>query len=112
MPFDGLPEGLVSDIIKLRIALDGVRAGGWTRYQIGTSDHVNHCAIGWLLEATEWDMDEATRLALQYVYPALPEKARKQERLRSIWTYNDGGSRKRVVQLFDDAVRLAERAVC
>ena len=109
MPFDGLPQGLLSDMAKLRVALDGVR-DNWTTHEIGI-DGDAHCAIGWLLVATDWDRDEATRLALDYVYPALPEKARRPERLRSIWRYNDAGSRKRVVRLFEDAVALAEACV-
>jgi len=108
MPFDCLPEGLVSDLVKLRIALDGVR-NGWRRGKVGGKDADTHCAIGWLLIAAEWDTAEATRLALKYVYPALPEKRQDPHaRLESIWTYNDTGGKRRIVQLFDDAVRLAE----
>ena len=111
MPFDGLPEGLVSDMVKLRIALEGVRDGGWITARVGLTESEPHCAIGWLLVATDWNRDEATRLALEYVYPALPEKARKRARLSSIWTYNDAGGHKRIVRLFEDAVRRAEQAV-
>jgi hypothetical protein len=107
MPFDGLPEGLVSDMVKLRIALDGVRRG-WAQYEVGPQGAEHHCAIGWLLVATDWDRDEATRLALEYVYPALPRKARRLARLASIWTYNDGGGSRRIEKLFSNAVRLAE----
>ena len=110
MPFDGLPEGKVCDIAKLRVALAGVRKG-WASYRLGGPEARRHCAIGWLLEATDWDRDATVRLALRYVYPALPVTARGADRLQSIWSYNDGGGRKRVVQLFEDAVRLAERAV-
>jgi hypothetical protein len=110
MPFDGLPEGLVSDLVKLRIALDGVRSG-WTDGRIGLKDAAEHCAIGWLLVATDWDRDEATRLALEYVYPALPEKARNGlgARLASIYRYNDQGSQRRIVRLFAAACQLAEQ---
>jgi hypothetical protein len=114
MPFDGLPEGLVSDVVKLRIALDGVRNRGWSNRAIGARGiggrpEGKHCAIGWLLVATDWDRDEVTRLALDYVYPALPEKARNdQKRMLSISRYNDRGSHKRVEQLFTDAIRIAE----
>lgn len=107
MPFDGLPEFVVSDLVKLRIALDGVRTG-WTDGRIGLQDAAEHCAIGWLLVATDWDRDEATRLALEYVYPALPEKARRTGRLESIYRYNDTGSQGRIAQLFVNACRLAE----
>jgi hypothetical protein len=111
VPFDGLPEGLISDLVKLRIALDGIKTD-WMKYGFGTaSDAAPHCAIGWLLVATDWDTGETTRLALKYLYPALPEKAKKRERLESIWNYNDGGGRERIVRLFGDAVKLAEQAV-
>lgn len=118
MPFDGLPQGLLSDMAKLRVALDGVRGRAWSNHAIGAREfgggpEAPHCAIGWLLVATDWDRDEATRLALEYVYPVLPETARKEGRMRSISNYNDHGARKRVVQLFEDAVKLAEaKVVC
>ena len=118
MPFDGLPEGVVSDMVKLRIALDGV-CRRWSNTSIGAREiggrpDAPHCTLGWLLVATEWDRDETTRLALEYVYPALPATARKADsRMRAISNYNDRGSRKRVVQLLTDALQLAEqRAVC
>jgi len=117
MPFDGLPEGLLSDMAKLRIALDGVRQR-WAAGTIGIENADRHCALGWLLVATEWNRDEAVRLALDYVYPVLPEKVRErgsragEPRLGLIVQYNDNGSRKRVEQLFSSAVALAEsRAV-
>src|SRR5262249_20068886 len=115
MPFDGLPDGLVSDIVKLRIALDGVRNRGWSNRAIGARGiggrpEGDHCAIGWLLVATDWDRDEATRLALDYVYPALPEKARNdRRRMLSISNYNDAGSHKRVERLFTDAIGIAKK---
>jgi len=116
MPFDGLPEGLVSDLVKLRIALDGVRRR-WSNTSIGAREiggrpEAPHCTLGWLLVATDWDRDEATRLAVDYVYPALPVTAQKtSSKMRAISDYNDRGSRKRVVQLLTDAVQLAERKV-
>lgn len=107
MPFDGMPEVRASDLAKLRLALDGVkRSWAQGRFGLGSRDH---CAIGWLLVATDWDYNETTRLALAYVYPALPERARKEERMESIWCYNDNGSRERVSRLFTDAIKLAER---
>jgi hypothetical protein len=109
MPFDGLPEGLVTDLVKLRMALDGVKAG-WTQSAFGLPEEDSHCAIGWLLTATEWDTAEATRLALKYLYPVLPERAKnRHERLASIWDYNDGGGHGRIVRLFGDAIKLAEK---
>ena len=112
MPFDGVPEGLVSDLVKLRIALDGVRTH-WREGAIGHQTDATHCAIGWLLVATEWNRDEAVRLALDYVYPALPEKARdpSEGRLEAIASYNDNGSASRIEKLFVGALQLAERQV-
>jgi hypothetical protein len=96
---------------KLRVALEGVRTN-WDTGEVGLRDAEDHCAIGWLLVATDWNREEAVRLALEYVYPALPEKARKpDQRLKSIWRYNDHGSNRRIVRLFDDAMRLAEQRV-
>lgn len=111
MPFDGVPEGLVSDLVKLRLALDGVR-GGWLKGQLGHKNEDQHCAIGWLLEATDWNRDETVRLALQYVYPALPlGRQYPKDRLHSIVLFNDTTGRKRIAKLFEDAVRLAEQHV-
>lgn len=109
MPFDGMPDGLLSDLAKLCVALDGVRER-WTDGSLGLNGD-NHCALGWLLVATDWDEDEATRLALKYVWPALPEKARGLScgRIESIYRYNDGGGQGRVEKLFANAVALAER---
>ena len=109
MPFDCLPESFVSDLVKLKIALDGVK-GGWRSGSLGRPDEADHCLLGWLLVATDWDTAEATRLALDYVYPALPPKAQlKSGRLRSIYNYNDSKRQSRIVQLLDDAVKLAEK---
>lgn len=111
MPFDGLPQGLLSDMAKLRVALDGVR-GNWTPGAVGKG-LPDHCAVGWLLVATDWDSEEATRLALDYVYPALPPRARKRDRIWSIVNYNDDGGQRRIERLFSDAVKLAEaKVVC
>jgi hypothetical protein len=118
MPFDGLPDGLLSDLAKLKVALEGVKSRGrWSNQAIGGREiggrpEQAHCAIGWLLVATDWDREETTRLALAYVYPALPDTARDdRQRILSISQYNDRGSRKRVVQLFEDAMQLAEQRV-
>lgn len=112
MPFDGMPEGLSEDLARLRTALAGIKnRNGWARGSIGLENGMPHCAIGWLLVATDNDLDETTRLALKYVYPALPPKAQKLDKMCSIWTYNDANAaHERMVKLFDDAVRLAEQA--
>lgn len=113
MPFDGTNALQSEDLVKLRVALEGVRGRGWSNHAIGARrPEAPHCALGWLLVATDWDRDETTRLALDYVYPALPESARREgNRMRAISDYNDRGSRERVVGLFTKAVELAEEKV-
>lgn len=108
MPFDSLPEGLLTDLVMLRLALGGVRRG-WKTNAFGQEGAAQHCAIGWLLEATDWDTAETTRLAVRYLYPVLPVSARKRSCMESIWEYNDNGGRDRIVKLFNDAVKLAEK---
>ena len=111
MPFDGMPDGLSEDLVKLRTALAGIKnRDGWAIGSIGLHKDAPHCAIGWLLATTDGDVDETTRLALKYVYPALPPKAQTEAKLASIWGYNDGGGHKRMVELFTGAVKLAEQA--
>ena len=109
MPFDALPERVAEDVLKLRMARDGVDAK-WGVSRFGLEDDQHHCAIGWLLVASEWDEAEATRLALNYVYPALPPKAQGTGRIESIYRYNDAGSKKRILDLFNQAIALAEKA--
>lgn len=108
MPFDGLPNGLLSDLAKLRVALDGVKRG-WDTHVFGPPGADRHCAVGWLLEATGWDTAETTRLAVRYLYPVLPDRAKTYRHLRSVWEYNDSHGHARIIKLFDDAVRLAEK---
>jgi hypothetical protein len=111
MPFDLLPEREAEDIVRLRVARDGVGAG-WTNGTLGLEEDERHCAIGWLLVATDWNEAEATQLALDYVWPALPPaaQAKYQGKIEAIYKYNDNGDRKRVLALFNEAIRLAERA--
>jgi hypothetical protein len=113
MPFDCLPEQLLTDLVKLKLARDGIAGGqGWSQHELGLTDEPSHCVIGWLLVAADWDAREATRLLVDYVYPALPDSARTQVkgRVSAVYHYNDGGyqTQRRVVRLFDDAIRLAE----
>lgn len=113
MPFDALPEIVVSDLVKLRIARDGiVGKGGWLSGALGRPENPSHCVIGWLLVATEWNEHDAARLLGKYVWPALPEKVRAkvwESRAEAVYTFNDGsGSKERVVRLMNDAVKLAE----
>lgn len=113
MPFDGMPDGLSEDLVKLRTALAGIKnPAGWGKGAIGLDNDMPHCAIGWLLVATDNDLDETTRLALKYIYPALPPKAQKEKggKMYSIYSFNDGGGHKRMVELFSGAVKLAEQA--
>jgi hypothetical protein len=124
MPFDALPEEVLSDqdalrqalalndIIKLRLARDGIAGqNGWRTSELGLEDSPSHCVVGWLLKAADWEPREATRLLLDYVHPALPQSAqRPQARIEAIYTYNDNGERsqKAVVALLDRAIGLAE----
>ena len=110
MPFDGMPDGLSEDLVKLRTALAGIKnRNGWATGSIGLDKDAPHCAIGWLLAATDGDIDATTRLALKYVYPALPPTAQGNRKMASIWGYNDTGGHKRMARLFADAVKLAEQ---
>jgi hypothetical protein len=110
MPFDGLPESVVTDMLRLRIARDGIKRA-WGQGPFGAPGAEKHCLVGWLLEATEWDEAETVRLAVDYVYPALPEKAQKPDaRMISVWQYNDSHTRThaQVLRLMDRAIELAE----
>jgi len=109
MPFDALPGNVVGDVVRLKIARDGV-AKGWRQMELGLRGAEGHCLLGWLLEASDWDAVEATRLALEYVWPALPER-RKREcygKMRAIYTFNDEapGSGE-VVRVLDRAIESA-----
>jgi hypothetical protein len=115
MPFDCLPEHLLTDLVKLKLARDGIAGdSGWAQSELGLADEPQHCVIGWLLVAADWDAREATRLLVNYVYPVLPESARNgfKGRASAVYHYNDEECRtqQRVVRLFDDAIRLAEVA--
>lgn len=110
MPFDGLPEGLLSDIAKLRVALAGVEKK-WRCGALGLIPEESHCALGWLLVATDGNIKDATRLAVDYVYPALPDSARRGSRIESIYRYNDLRGQNSVAKLFKNAVDFAERAL-
>jgi hypothetical protein len=110
MPFDATPRE-AEDIVRLRVARDGVGAG-WDFGHLGLEEDQKHCAIGWLLVATDWDEAEATQLALDYVWPALPPaaQAKCQSKIEAIYKYNDNGDKKRILNLFNAAIALAERA--
>lgn len=108
MPFDAMPEKAVNDVVKLRIALDGLsQRRQWAQGSWGTKRSADHCLLGWLLMATEYEPDEATRLALEYVWPCLPEVAQKSgTKVTAISDYNDNRRTKH-----GDVVALMQRAV-
>ena len=106
MPFDALHGNVVSDVVRLKVARDGL-AKGWRRMGLGLRGAETHCLLGWLLEASDWDAVEATRLALDYVWPALPER-RKREcygKMRAIYTFNDEASGS------EEVLRVLDRAI-
>lgn len=75
---------------------------------MGTRGGHEHCLLGWLLEATEWDAREATRLAQRYLFPALPEAQRRNAGvMASIYSFNDGRSLVSVLRLVDAALAKA-----
>ena len=106
MPFDALPANPVSDVVRLKVARDGL-AKGWRQMGLGERGAETHCLLGWLLEASDWDTEEATRLALEYVWAALPDR-RKREcfgKMRAIYTFNDEASGSgEVVGVLDRAI--------
>jgi hypothetical protein len=109
MPFDGLPEGVVSDLVKLRLARDGL-AKNWEQGALGHQADDTHCAIGWLLVATDWDPAETARLAHDYLYPALPKCRRLTDArpVNAVIDFNDDSQRVgTVLRMFDRAIVLA-----
>lgn len=112
MPFDAMPIKVAEDVLKLRLALQGVRTG-WIQNKWGGKGDAHHCTVGWLMEACDWDHAEATQLILDYVYPALPRGVQNDKaRMWSVSRFNDRAStsHKRIIKLFDDAIALAEQA--
>jgi hypothetical protein len=108
MPFDALPESIVSDLVKLRIARDGLASkDGWCQGKFGLENDRSHCVIGWLLKATEYDERESVRLLVKYIYPALPKSAQLSDRIEAVYRFNDRQRKPAVTKLLDDALRLA-----
>jgi hypothetical protein len=106
-----MPENVVSDVIKLRMARDGLAGNDWTKNKLGLAKGVPHCVIGWLLQAVEFDEMEAARLVVDYVYPALPTAAKKDRTpIEAVYRFNDHSSRHRtdVVALLDRAIGLVK----
>ena len=105
MPFDPLPVDLVDDFTRLRVVRDGVAGQTtWCKGELGAPASETHCLLGWLLVSTDWNVPEATRLAIDYLYPALPEKQRKCNVMKSLYDYNDKHGRDAVVALIDRAI--------
>lgn len=109
MPFDGHLAD--ADVAMLRAARDGlVKRGGWRQSKLGWAGEPSHCAIGWLLEAADWNRKEVGRLVADYLLRALSERAQCDvDGLWAIVRFNDAPNRKKaeVVRLFDDAIRIA-----
>jgi len=112
MPFDALPEKLISDLLALRLAREGIKTG-WQQGPFGIQGEERHCLVGWLLASTDYDMAETTRLAVDYVWPALPVHAKRktEAKIENVWHYNDACGRKHgdVLKVMDDAIALAEK---
>lgn len=107
MPFDALPENIVSDVIKLRLARNGI-AEKRTIGELGLKGEEDHCALGWLLEAADHDPREAARLAVQYLWPAMPKSARNgTSKVWAIAQHHDHRSTDYVVRWFDRAIAIA-----
>lgn len=113
MPFDALPEIVVSDLVRLKVALDLI--GDQSKWfgkerKVGVRGGERHCAVGWVLRACDWDEAAALKLVADYLYPSLPEKAQKERRglVWSVSDYNDNHKHADVVALFERAVKLAE----
>src|SRR5215831_15405619 len=98
MPFDALPEIIVSDLVKLKIVLDRISdEKSWWAGKVGVKGTEKHCAVGWLLSACDWDEEAATKLTLKYVYPSLPKRAQDpKRRIMSVSDYNDNHSHKAI----------------
>ena len=107
MPFDALSGSVVSDVVKLRLARDGI-SENWRAHKLGLKDADSHCLVGWLLAVTDWNEEETARLALDYVFPALPKSAQQASAIDSLVDYNDNRSHRRVVRLLDRAIERAE----
>jgi hypothetical protein len=111
VPFDCLPEGLVSDLVRLKVALNLIGdKDKWFDDRVGLRGGERHCAVGWVLRACDWDKEAALKLVADYLYPSLPEKAKneKKGRVWSVSDYNDDHKHKDIVAVFERAVKLAE----
>src|SRR5215831_8814143 len=113
MPFDALPEKLISDLLALRLAREGIKTG-WLQGPFGIQGEEGHCLVGWLLASTDYNMAETTRLAVDYVWPALPANARRcksETKIENVWRYNDSDECRHedVLKVMDDAIALAEK---
>lgn len=111
MPFDALPEIVVSDLVRLKVALDLISdRPKWDNRAVGLRGGERHCAVGWVLRACDWDKEAALKLVADYLYPSLPENAKNPRRgiVWSVSDYNDFHQHKDIVAVFERAVKLAE----
>jgi hypothetical protein len=105
MPFDALPAPVLDDLARLHIVRDGVAAeNSWDQVSLGGRCATQHCLLGWLLVATDWDVDEAARITVDYLYPALPPSAQKRSPTFSVSKYNDNHGRAAVLRVIDKAM--------
>jgi hypothetical protein len=111
MPFDCLPEIVVSDLVRLKVALGLISdKPKWSDERVGYRGGEHHCAVGWVLRACDWDKEAALKLVTEYLYPSLPTRA-KNEKRGQVWSvsdYNDRHQHKDIVEVFERAVKLAE----
>jgi len=107
MPFDAMPAEVLDDLARLRIVRDGVsRDHSWCKHELGGRAATQHCLLGWLLVATDWDAQEATRLAFEHLYPALPPSARNENAgvMSSLYQHNDYRGRGAILAVIDRAI--------
>lgn len=111
MPFDALPEHVADDVARLKVVRDGVaNPETWCRGQLGETGGGPRCLLGHLLVACGQDTANATRIAVQYLWPALPEISRKHRLIMpALYSFNDRRSQDDVVALVDRAIAQAEK---
>ena len=116
MPFDGrnfvVSPAKQRDLAILRTARDALaRPGNWIQ---GTLHYDGaRCAVGWLIAAAGEGPVKASYnpLIAKLLQPALPRGYRSNSPTFGVGRFNDVPWRRkrRIVQLFDDAIRLREK---
>lgn len=112
MPFDTLQDQALTDMVRLMVVRDGIAGErSWCKGDLGGRKSGEHCLLGWLLVATDWDEAEATRLAVDFLYPALPPKAQRLGVgiMGSLYRFNDSRGRAALLELVDNAIAKAQR---